>query len=603
MAYSIPGVYYEPRPRAEPRPLARTDVVGFVGFEPRVSDGTTPTRLLGDPPAGHAFRVDVIGFQLPQGLLGTTRASVPAARDLVLSMAENSIPMVPGGSIKYALVAARIGDGKAELRVVAGPASTTERSAAPTDADINDFLNPLDNEGIAPARAERIWLRIADVKVRRSGDGTRVFPVVLPALPPTRCDDWNDFQLQLGGIPATGDGTLLARSVRAYFANGGSRCHVATIRRPRCDDDSGLSAAIDDLVGVPGASEAEATGLERLLRIFEVAIIDLPDLYARRVDSEMREMALPPRDLEACFRRCGDTPGPRSGVSAAGASAAGGPVFTDAQVLAAQRAMLVRCAPERWRVLLLLAAPVALDPSTGLFKGPDAEHAIAWRRQLDHAVDDLAASVGAFYHPWALTQEKIGAPVVELPPTALAAGVLARRDVSRGPHVAPANERLVGVVGLSPPVDDGINPAICETPLNINPLRAFPAQGVQLWGARTLSGDRWMRYLPVRRCLSAIERRALAALRPLVFEPNTPTLWFQITQAMFGILVPIFNAGALRGNTAEQAFYVRCDDTNNSPDTIAAGQVLCEVGVAIAAPAEFIVFRVGRREAVVEVLE
>jgi len=34
-----------------------------------------------------------------------------------------------------------------------------------------------------------------------------------------------------------------------------------------------------------------------------------------------------------------------------------------------------------------------------------------------------------------------------------------------------------------------------------------------------------------------------------------------------------------------------------------AGQVLGEGGVAIAAPAEFIVFRVGRREAVLEVLE
>src|SRR5205085_5839368 len=116
-------------------------------------------------------------------------------------------------------------------------------------------------------------------------------------------------------------------------------------------------------------------------------------------------------------------------------------------------------------------------------------------QQLDHTVDDLEASVGAFYHPWALTQEKVGAPIVELPPTALAAGILARRDITRGPHVAPANERLVGVVALSPPVDDAVNAAIYETPLNINPLRAFPGMGVQVWGARTLSSDRWMRYL------------------------------------------------------------------------------------------------------------
>jgi len=592
-SYSVPGVYYEPRPRMEPRPLARTDVTGFAGFEPRVVDGTTPTQLIGDPPVGHAFRVNVVSFQLPREMLGGRRVIVPAAEDFVLSKNLKSIPISAGGSIQYAVAAviSTAGIPPVRLLAVAGPASSTSDSASPTDDDI------------ATAAEKSAWIRIANVHVRRSGDGSKVFPTVLPAMPPARCDEWRDFELRLGGLPADDDGTLLARSVRAYFANGGARCHVVTIRRPRFDDTEGLDAAIHDLVGVLGSSEIEATGLERLLRIFEVAIIDMPDLYARRVDPDIRKIEVPPRDREACFRSCDDTLGVRAGVKAAGEHAAGGPIFADEKVLDAQRAMIVRCAPERWRVLLLLAAPVALDPSTGVFRGPDAEHAIAWRRQLDNVVDDLAASVGAFYHPWALTQEKIGAPIVELPPTALAAGILARRDLSRGPHVAPANERLVGVVGLSPAVDDAINAAIYETPLNINPLRAFPGIGIQVWGARTLSGERWMRYLPVRRCLSAIERRALVALRPFVFEPNTPTLWFEITQAMLGILVPIFESGALRGDSPEESFYVRCDDTNNPSDTIAAGQVLCEVGVAIAAPAEFIVFRVGRREAVVEVLE
>jgi hypothetical protein len=574
-----------------PRPLARTDVVGFVGFEPRVRDGTNPSQLTGTPPAGHAFRVDVMRFQLPAELFGGVRATVPATADLLLSQSATTIPIAPGGTIKYALATVLGDDGNVHLVVVAGLASATEEAAPAADADI------------AAVAAGHTWVRIADVAVRRSSNGLEVYPVVLPRLPPTRCDDWNDFALQLGGIPAVDDGTLLARALRAYFANGGARCHVATVRRPRFDDSEGMADALADLVGVEGASEAEATGLERLLRIFEVAIVDAPDLYARSVAPDARNVPLPPPDVAACFRSCDDTFAVPAGATATGTALTSGPLFADDAVLATQRAMLVRCAPERWRVLLLLAAPVALDPSSGVFRAPDADRSTKWRMQLDNAVDDLGASCGAFYHPWLLTQEKIGAPIVELPPTGLAAGVLARRDIARGPHVAPANERLIGVVGLSPQVDDSINGAIYATPLNINPMRAFPGLGIQVWGARTLSVDRWMRYLPVRRCLSAIERRVLAALRPLVFEPITPTLWFQITQAVLGVLVPIFNAGALRGDTAEQAFYVRCDDTNNPPETVAAGQVLCEVGVAIAAPAEFIVFRVGRREAVVDVLE
>jgi hypothetical protein len=570
--------------------MPRTDVVGFIGFEPRVRDGSTATQLLGTPPVGHSFRVNVISFQLPKALTNGLRLTVPAVIDLQLSGNPASIPIVAGGSIRYALVALWDASATVTLLVVAGFPSAEPFAASPTDEDV------------ATAAAGMRWLRIADVEVRRSSDGLSVFPVVLPTLPPTRCDDWNDFVLQMGGILAIDDGTLLARSVRAFFANGGSRCYVETVRRPRFDDASGLADAIVDMVGVAGASEVEATGLERLLIVFEVAVVDAPDLYARRVDSEVRTFPMPPVDKAACFENCDDIVSGGT-ITATGSGAALGPIFDDDAVLNAQRAMLVRCAPERWRVLLLLTSPVQLDFSTGLYRGPDASRAKVWRQKLNNVVGDLESSVGAFYHPWALAQDKIGAPVFELPPTAFAAGVIARRDLARGPHIAPANELLIGVVGLSPAVDDATNADIYEPPMNINPLRSFAGIGIQLWGARTLSGDMWMRYLPVRRCLSAIERKAWAALRPLVFEPNTPTLWFQITQAMLGILTPIFNAGALRGATAAEAFYVRCDDTNNPPETIAVGQVLCEVGVAIAAPAEFIVFRVGRDEGVAEVIE
>ena len=347
MGYAVPGVYYEPRPRALPRPLARTDVVGFVGFEPRVRDGTHPTQLIG---AGHVFRVNVTGFQLQPAQLKGTRATVPSTPDFILSQAETGIPIAAGGSITYALVAKLRDDGKLELLTVAGAAAPTETPVAATDNDI-----------IAAVGTDKTWVRIADVHVRRSTDGKQVFPTIFSALPPTRCDDWKDFELQLGGIPAIEDGTFLAHSVRAYFANGGSRCHVVTIRRPRFDDTEGMAAAIADLVGIAGASETEATGLEKLLRIFEVAVVDTPDLYARSVEPLAGTFILPPPDVAARFRCCDDSLSVRLGASATGTSAPAGPLFDDDAVLEAQEAMLWRCAPERWRVLLLLAAPVALE--------------------------------------------------------------------------------------------------------------------------------------------------------------------------------------------------------------------------------------------------
>src|SRR5260370_36581735 len=112
-----------------------------------------------------------------------------------------------------------------------------------------------------------------------------------------------------------------------------------------------------------------------------------------------------------------------------------------------------------------------------------------------------------------------------------------------------------------------------------------------------------MQFLNVRRAVSAIERRCKAALDVLVFEPNTPFLWAQITQSVVGVLMAMFESDGLRGAQPSDAFYVRCDASVNTPDTIADGQVICEVGVAVAAPAEFIVFRLGRKDGDRQVVE
>ena len=45
---------------------------------------------------------------------------------------------------------------------------------------------------------------------------------------------------------------------------------------------------------------------------------------------------------------------------------------------------------------------------------------------------------------------------------------------------------------------------------------------------------------------------------------------------------------------AEEAFFVRCDESNNPPDARARGELLIEIGVAPVIPAEFIVLRIGR---------
>ena len=585
LAFATPGVYEEVPVRRPPTPLPRTDVTGFVGFERRVRDASDPSRLLGAPPVGHRFAIDVAPLRLR---IDGREAEVAATRGHVLSESTTSIPIAAGGSAAWTIVIARVG-GEVSVASVPGAVVPDLRAREPDDDIIATALPP-----------DATWMRIAGVHIRRSTAGDRVHLLVLPGPSPVRCDDWRDFESALGPVDAL-DTAVLGRAVRGFFAAGGARCHVALVPRPAADDPEGLRRAAAEMVGVEGQRRVEATGLESLLLIDEVSIVDAPDLYAQRVDPDPITKQLPPLDDASAFRRC-DLPGPTT-AQAFGELAAHAPLFDDGRVLEVQRAMLLRCARPHWRVVLLLTAPVDFDAWAGHFAAPTIERAMKWREDLRFVVDDLASSCAAFYFPWVLVQDDLGGTSRELPPGGAAAGVMAARDLSRGPHIAPANEPVSGIVGLSRPVDDDANARLYATPMHINPLRPRPGRGIRVWGARTMSTDRWLRYLPVRRCLSAIQRKVAAAFETLVFEPNTPTLWLQMTQTVLSVLLPIFEAGALRGSSPDEAFTITCDESNNPPDQVEIGRVVCDVGVAIAAPAEFIVFRLAKFERAVEIAE
>jgi phage tail sheath protein FI len=50
--------------------------------------------------------------------------------------------------------------------------------------------------------------------------------------------------------------------------------------------------------------------------------------------------------------------------------------------------------------------------------------------------------------------------------------------------------------------------------------------------------------------------------------------------------------GTLSCLTEQEAFYVKCDAETNPPGVRDLGKVVTEIGVAIAPPAEFVIFRI-----------
>src|SRR5262245_7889731 len=75
-------------------------------------------------------------------------------------------------------------------------------------------------------------------------------------------------------------------------------------------------------------------------------------------------------------------------------------------------------------------------------------------------------------------------------------------------------------------------------------------------------------------------------------QASTPSLWEQVSRDLKGNLCTLWARGFLQGATRKEGFYVRCDQSTMTPSEIDNGRMICEVGVAPAAPSKFVVFRI-----------
>lgn len=207
---------------------------------------------------------------------------------------------------------------------------------------------------------------------------------------------------------------------------------------------------------------------------------------------------------------------------------------------------------------------------------------------------------GALYVPWVTVtnpfndKHKSFKSEVAVPPSGFIAGVYARVDGTRGVHKAPANETVAGITGLAYNVNSREQAAYNVRGINV--IRDFGGRGIRIWGARTLStlsNPSW-KYINVRRLFIMIEKTIQTGSQWAVFEPNDHRLWARLRRNIWAFLSRVWASGALVGKTAEQAFYVKCDEETNPPEEVDAGYVNIEIGIAPVKPAEFVVFKIGQ---------
>lgn len=207
-------------------------------------------------------------------------------------------------------------------------------------------------------------------------------------------------------------------------------------------------------------------------------------------------------------------------------------------------------------------------------------------------------SYAAVYYPMLKMTDptKTGpAAIRDTYPGGAVVGAYIRNETARTVAKAPAgySSDIRNAIGLTNTFTTAETGQLYDT-YGVNLFKMIPGAGVIINGTRTLDKTTPGKYIPIRRSLNFLKQALQEATQFAIFEPNDERLWSRMSMTAAAILGDFWRSGGLKGGSANQAFYIVCDETNNTENTITNGEVHLEVGVALQYPAEFVVINVSQ---------
>jgi hypothetical protein len=200
------------------------------------------------------------------------------------------------------------------------------------------------------------------------------------------------------------------------------------------------------------------------------------------------------------------------------------------------------------------------------------------------------SSYAAAYYPWV----QVRAPVTGLPtwcpPSVVALGAMSYGQATQAVWFAPAGFTRGGltegrgglpVVAVSQRLSSKERDKLYE--VNINPIAQFPAEGIVIFGQKTLQAtptalDR----INVRRLLIFIKKRISRIASTLLFEPNVSATWGRFTSQVAPFLDSIKTGFGL------DDFRVVLDETTTTADLIDRNTMYAKIFVKPTKAIEFI---------------
>ena len=202
----------------------------------------------------------------------------------------------------------------------------------------------------------------------------------------------------------------------------------------------------------------------------------------------------------------------------------------------------------------------------------------------------INSSYAAIHWPWVKVFSTFDGKDRWYDPSIFAARQMALTDAVADSWAAPAGfrrGRLTKPTEVEVKLNQGDRDSLYSGGNVVNPIVAFPQQGITIFGQRTTQRSASaLDRINIRRLMINIRKIILAATQRFVFEANDEFTWAQIE----GVLNPFLDNIRRRRGITE--FRVVCDETTNTPVRVDRNELWTKVLIKPTKTAEMLIFEV-----------
>ena len=203
---------------------------------------------------------------------------------------------------------------------------------------------------------------------------------------------------------------------------------------------------------------------------------------------------------------------------------------------------------------------------------------------------NLNNSYGCAYYPWVTIRDDVNGSFVKAPPSIVAIGVLANTEKAAEVWFAPAGFNRGGLSQGA----GGVPVLSVETKLtsrnrddlydiNINPIASFPAEGLVVFGQKTLQSTRSaLDRINVRRLLIHTKKGISEIAASTLFQPNVQDTWNSFKSRADNFLADV------KVRFGVDDFRVVLDETTTTPDLIDRNIMYAKIFIKPTRAIEFI---------------